>query len=175
MSRFFGPPTQHGVVVPSLEAALAYWTEVVGAGPFYVIGDPQHKSFHIGGTPSDFPKMRIALGNWVDIQIELIEPQGDGQATWHQFLRERGGGMHHTSVWTADYDAMIGAALQRGLTVEVAGELTNGVRYTYFRSPGPCDPLVEVSELLPEVAAGYAFIREAAIDWDGSDPIRRFT
>ena len=174
MSRFFGPPTQHGVVVPSLEAAIAYWTEVVGAGPFFMIGQPPHTSFHIGDTPADEPKMRIAMGNWGDMQIELIEPLGDGPATWHQFLRKRGGGLHHTSVWTEDYDAMSNAARQRGLAVEVAGLLANGVRYTYFQSPSPCDPLVEVSELLPDVAAIYAFIREAAIDWDGSDPVRQF-
>jgi hypothetical protein len=174
MSRFFGPPTQQGVVVHSLEAALEYWTGVVGAGPFFVIDDVQHTAFQVGDTPTPPPQMRIALGNWGDLQIELIEPQGDSPATWHRFLRECGGGAHHTSVWTADYDATIEAALQRGLSVEVAGQLANRVRYCYFRSPERCDPLVEVSELLPEVAAGYEFIRSAAIDWDGANPVRRF-
>lgn len=174
MSRFFGPPTQQGIVVPALEPALAYWTQTVGAGPFFVIDNLQHSSFCIGDTPAPPPAMRIALGNWGDLQIELIEPHGDSGATWHRFLRERGGGAHHTSVWTADYDAMVDAARARGLATEVAGQLANGVRYIYFRSPCPSDPLVEISELLPDVAAGYAFIRQAAIGWDGNDPVRSF-
>lgn len=174
MSRFFGPPTQQGIVVPALEPALAYWTEVVGAGPFYVIDAMEHLAFTIGEEAAPPPQMRIALGNWGDMQIELIEPQGDSEATWHRFLRERGGGVHHTSVWTEDYDAMVADARARGLEIEVTGHLASGVRYAYFRSPSPSDSLVEVSELLPQVAGVYALLREAARDWDGTDPIRRF-
>jgi catechol 2,3-dioxygenase-like lactoylglutathione lyase family enzyme len=172
MSRLFGNPTQNGIVVPDLEKAITYWTQVVGAGPFFVIEALEHIAFAIGENPAPAPAMRIALGNWGDLQIELIEPAGNSAATWHEFLRTRGGGLHHTSVWASDYDAVVDAARGRGLAVEASGTLANGVRYVYFRSPSPADPLVEVSELRPDIAAGYAFIREAARDWDGTDPIR---
>lgn len=173
MSRFFGPPTQLGIVVPALEPALDYWTGVVGAGPFYVIDDLQHEAFTVGEEAAPPPKMRIALGNWGEMQIELIEPHGDSEATWHQFLRARGGGIHHVSVWTDDYDAMVASARERGLAIEVTGHLAGGVRYTYFRAPSPADPLVEISELIPEVVSLYAMLRDAARDWDGTDPVRR--
>ena len=33
------PPFQTGFVVDDLDAALKYWTEVVGAGPFFVFDE----------------------------------------------------------------------------------------------------------------------------------------
>lgn len=174
MSSLFGQPTQLGIVVPDLGAALDYWTRTIGAGPFFVIDDLEHTTFTIGDEPAPLPGMRIALGNWGDLQIELIEPVGESRATWHTYLAERGGGAHHTSVWTEDYDAMIAATRARGLATEASGRLASGVRYTYFRAPSPSDPLIEVSELLPVAAEAYALLRQLAQDWDGADPVRGF-
>ena len=174
MSRFFGNPTQAGIVVEDLNAAIRYWTETVGAGPFFVIDPVPHLEFTIGRTPAATPDMRIALGNWGDMQVELIEPRGNHDATWHRFLRDGRRGLHHFSVWTWDYDAMIAAAFARGETLEVSGKLTAGVRYSYFETRLAGAPLVEVSELTPETKAAYDFVRECARDWDGRDPVRSF-
>ena len=35
MSKFLGPIRQLGYVVPDIEAAMEYWSNVLGVGPWY--------------------------------------------------------------------------------------------------------------------------------------------
>ena len=115
--------------------------------------------------------MSIALGNWGDLQIELICPHGEGESTWHQFLRQRGGGLHHISVWTSTFDDLVNKGLEQRLQFEARGALLNGTRYAYFQTPAPDLPLLEISQVT-EVSAGlFTEIRTASINWDGSDPV----
>jgi len=37
MSRIWGPVRQNGYVVRDVEAAMKYWTDVVGVGPFFYL------------------------------------------------------------------------------------------------------------------------------------------
>jgi len=172
VSRLFGPARQNGIVVRDLDAALEYWTQTVGAGPFFRIDTIAHDYFFQREVELPAPAMSIALGNWGDLQIELIHPEDDSDATWHEFLRSRGGGMHHMSVWTSDFDAMIDTALARGMQYEARGQLTGGGRYAYFQSARPDEPLIEVADIGFEAQQLFDHIRDAAIDWDGSDPVR---
>lgn len=38
-SSAFGPVIQHAFVVRDMDAALTYWIEVMGVGPFYQINN----------------------------------------------------------------------------------------------------------------------------------------
>lgn len=172
MSRLFGPARQNGIVVRDLDAALAYWTQVLGVGPFFRFDNLQNASFFQRETELPAPEMSIALGNWGDLQIELICPHGDGGSTWHNFLRERGGGLHHTSVWTPDFDAAMAQAETQGLVLEARGQVLGGGRYAYLQSGSADQPLLEVAEVTEPVRQTFDFIRQCAVDWDGADPVR---
>ncbi len=172
MSRLFGPARQNGIVVRDLDSALAYWTETLGVGPFFRFDDLQNIDFLQRETPLPSPQMSIALGNWGDLQIELICPHGEGRSTWHNFLAERGGGLHHTSVWTADFDATMDAALGQGLELEARGQVLGGARYVYFQAGALDRPLLEVAEVTEPVRQTFEFIRASAAGWNGADPIR---
>ena len=173
MSREVGPATQNGVVVADLDAALAYWTGGLGVGPFYRIDNLENACFFQRGEELASPAMSIALGNWGDLQIELICPHGAGGSTWHRFLENSGGGLHHISTWSANYERDVARAFDIGRLEECRGQVKDGPRYTYFRSDIPGQPLLEISEILPQSAEIYRHIREEARNWDGRNAIRR--
>ncbi len=173
MSRFFGPATQNGVVVPDLDAALSHWTTVIGAGPFFRTDNLINEYYVFNGQEVPIPEMSIAIGNWGDLQIELICPHGDGDSTWHRFLRETGGGVHHVSVWSTTYDEHVKLAHEMGMREDCRGKLPNGPRYSYFGSGAPGQPLLEIAEFTPSVAQLFSMVREAARDWHGVDPVRK--
>ena len=172
MIRSYGPARQNGIVVRDLDDALEYWTTRLGVGPFFRMNDLQNEFFFDREIQAPSPPMSVALANWGDLQIELICPHGDNASTWHQFLAERGGGIHHVSVWAEDYDGTVSKALNNGLALEARGKVIGGARYAYFTTDAPDRPLLEIAELTPDVAGLFTMIRDASIDWDGSDPIR---
>jgi len=174
MSRLFGGATQNGVVVKDMDEALAYWTGTLGVGPFFRLDNLEHEFYFQGENQLPPPPMSIALGNWGDVQIELIWPRGESASTWHQFLKQRGGGVHHISVWRRDFDEAVALASARGLKVEASGKLQNSARYIYFQADRPDQPLLEISELTDKTAAAFDFIRQVSVDWDGRDPVRTF-
>ncbi len=174
MSRLFGPATQNGVVVADLDAALVHWTTVFGAGPFFRTDNLINEYYVLDGQDIAVPEMSIAIGNWGDLQIELICPHGDGNSTWHRFLRATGGGVHHVSVWSTTYDDHVRQARDLGLIEDSRGKLLGGPRYCYFGSGAAGEPLLEIADCTPAVAALLAHVREAARGWQGEDPVRTF-
>ncbi|OYU35720.1 VOC family protein [Novosphingobium sp. PASSN1] len=172
MSRLFGPAMQNGVVVPDLDVALTYWTTEMGAGPFFRTDNLRNEYYVFEGREVASPHMSVALGNWGNLQIELICPHGDGDSTWHRFLQGTGGGVHHVSVWSTSYDDHVKLAHGLGMREDCRGKLPKGPRYTYFGSGVAGQPLLEIAELTPSLARLYERVREASLDWRGEDPVR---
>ena len=177
MSRLFGPATQNGIVVDDLDLALDWWTRVIGVGPFFRIDNLANEYLFDGDRRLDTPPaMSIALGFWGDLQIELIHPHGEGETTWRRFLRQRGGGLYHISVWCGDdYEEALARASQAGLKLEAHGRIAGAGRYAYFQTQRPDQPLLEIAEILAPSRALFDLMREAARSFDGSDPVRRLS
>lgn len=95
--EMFSNFVQIGVVVADLEKAIQHLTEVFGIGPFRVIDWPPEgrtdiqKYYH--GQAGNFTA-RMAFTELGPVELELIQPL-EGQSIWADFLRDRGGGIHH--------------------------------------------------------------------------------
>ena len=74
--------------------------------------------------------------------------------------------------WTEDFGATMKAVVDAGWPVVWSGGEGLGVRFAYVEPPNSPATVIEISELTDAQAAGAKFIRDAAADWDGSDPIR---
>ena len=173
MSRLFGSATQNGVVVKDLDIPLAYWTHSLGAGPFFRKDHLRNDYYKMDGETLPSPDISIAIGNWGDLQIELICPHDDDESTWHRFLRTSGGGLHHLSVWSDTYDAHVNQALGMGLREDSQGKVSGGPRYCYFGVGTPGQPLLEIADRTPEAAALFGQVKAASLGWDGKNPVRR--
>jgi hypothetical protein len=101
-------------VVPDLEAAIARWVELAGAGPFFLFEDVHFDEGVYRGTPADVAPHRAAIGQHGDMQIELIQPLGDDPGIWRDVVPFGGFGLHHTGLYCEDYEAEKQALLARG-------------------------------------------------------------
>jgi catechol 2,3-dioxygenase-like lactoylglutathione lyase family enzyme len=165
---------QMACVVPDLEAALAHWTGVMGVGPFFRFPLPLQPAWleMDGERTTAFDILGgCALAQSGGVQIELIEP-GRDPSPYGEFLAAGRQGLHHVGVYARDYDAEMAAFRAKGIGVAMEGELPLS-RFAYLRTdtafPGT---MLELIEPQPAMLDLFATIADAAIGWDGRDPVR---
>jgi len=177
MSRRFGVIRQIAFVVHDIDAALRYWTETLGVGPFFIIRNVRPGTFEYHGRPSPPPLLSVALGNSGDLQIEIIAQHDDSPSAYRDFLDSGCEGFHHVSAWGTreQYDAAVARERAAGTAVAHAGTTdAESGRFAYFATDSaPGGTIYEVSEgMEPMSAALMQMVADAAKDWDGSDPVR---
>jgi catechol 2,3-dioxygenase-like lactoylglutathione lyase family enzyme len=169
MSVLPGPIRQIGYVVTDLDEALASWVEL-GVGPWLVIrGLPMNVRYR--GEPCE-TTLSLALSNSGEMQIELIYQHDDTPSIFTEFLAANGPGYHQLAYWAEDFDATMKAVADAGWPVVWSCGEGFRVRFAYVEPPSSPATVVEISELTDGQAASAKFIRDAAANWDGSDPIR---
>jgi hypothetical protein len=172
MSRIFGPVRQNGYVVRDIEAAMSHWIEVLGVGPWFYIDRVQTDWFRHRGTDSPV-EMSIALANSGDLQIELIQQRNNAPSMYREFLAAGREGLQHMSYWTLDYQALHDRALQLGYVVGHEGQIGGEQgRFAYFDTETHPGTVVEISDISGGKGVFFEHVRKAAVDWDGSNPIR---
>jgi hypothetical protein len=91
---------------------------------------------------------------------------------YREFLSAGHEGMQHWSSWPADYDAIYRRALANGYSVGQEGDSPRG-RFVYFRQEGHPGTVIEMADATPARMRIFDAVRAAAVNWDGTDPIRR--
>ena len=175
MLHRWGTPTQLGYVIADLDEAMGHWIRTLGVGPFFVF-DVGVDDYRLRGQTQAGPiGATIALANVGSLQIELIEPHGDGPSLWHEFLAANpAGGLQHLSWWPDDYGAAVADAAAAGWRVGHDGVIGGG-RFAYYDMAPPGHPgtVIEIAEMIPSRRHLFEVVRKAAEGWDGStDPIR---
>lgn len=159
---------QQGYVVADAFAAARAWAERTGAGPFYLLDVVMNDYMH-RGRPASVP-LRIALGFWDDMQIELIQPMGEDDV-YMPALRAAPGRLNHFATFVADLD---GVLARRNLSDQIlhAGRTEDGTRFVYldrFMPGGEHLELIEPSNVVLEVVDRLQAIARC---WDGHGPVR---
>jgi hypothetical protein len=165
-----GPIRQVGHVVEDLDRALAAWIEL-GVGPWYVVRNRVQPAVY-RGTPCEVT-MSIALANSGELQLELIQQHDGTPSVFTEFLEAHGSGFHQFAWWITDFDDAVAAAETAGWPVVWTGGEDTATRFAYVEPPpGSPATIYELMELTEVTEGMCTFIRDAAKDWDGTDPIR---
>ena len=164
-----GPVMQIAFVPADFDAALRHWTEVMGVGPFFLIENIQLEDSRYLGQPNECV-FSIALAYWGDVQIELIRQQNDAPSIYRG---AEGPGLHHTCILTDDIAAARAVAEAAGGTVLVEGKVAPDGAVIYVDTGGGPGSIVEILQPSSGTAGVFAMFRDAARDWDGSEPLRR--
>lgn len=173
MSRIFGPIRQNGYVVRDLQAALRHWVDVLGVGPWFCFEPVTIDWFRHRGRESDLA-MSVALANSGDLQIELIQQTNEAPSMYREFLAAGREGLQHVAYWTSDYQALYDRALALGYRVGHEGQIGGEKgRFAYFDTETHPGTVVEISDISGPKGVFFEHVRLAAVDWDGSSPIRR--
>jgi len=121
-----------GIAVPSIEAALPFYRDVLGLEP----GRPE--------TADGATIVPLALG---DVQVELLEPR-DPDGPVARFLAKRGPGIHHVCYRVPDLDRALERCRAAGyrLVDELPRRGTGGQRIAFVHPKATAGILLELTE-----------------------------
>jgi catechol 2,3-dioxygenase-like lactoylglutathione lyase family enzyme len=178
MSRFFGEIRQMAFMVDDIEAAMRYWSDVLGVGPWFYNPKVPIKNYTYRGESYE-PHNSVALANAGGLQIELLQTRNDVPSMYRDFQRAGHSGAQHFAYWTETFDADLERAAAAGFKVCMGGEVGANGRFVYFEQdsahpgihPGT---VIELSEVAGPKGRLFKLIHEASRDWDGADPVRPF-
>jgi catechol 2,3-dioxygenase-like lactoylglutathione lyase family enzyme len=173
MSRFFGQIRQAGYVVPDIEAAMDYWSRVLGVGPFFYNERVPIENYRYRGVAYE-PHNSVALANSGPLQVELIQCRNDVPSMYRDFREAGHSGLQHVAYWTQSYDADLERLTAQGFKPVMSGEVGARGRFVYFDTHYHPGTVIELSEVAGAKGEMFRLIREASESWDGTDPVRPF-
>jgi len=167
-----GAIMQLAYVPADFDGALKYWTQTIGAGPFFALDHVKLENVRYRGAPVDID-FSMALGYWGDLQIELIRQHNDAPSIYKAWRDEGREGLHHVCLLVDDMAHARKVCGDSGAVVEQEGTVPGGGEVIYVDAGGGPGTLVEILKPGPGSRGFFAMMRQAAVGWDGSDPFRR--
>lgn len=165
------PIVQIAWVVDDLDKAMSQWLNL-GVGPFYTL-DVDNMAVDYRGEPSSI-SMLIGLAHAGDIQVELIQQTSTEPSAYTEGAPCGSVGFHHICRALGKYDETIKQLTDEGAVVVTEGRFgEGGPRFCYVDTRAILGCFLELAD---DSAVGnklYTITRGAALDWDGSDPVRR--
>ena len=165
-----GPIGQLAFLPSDFDAAVRYWTEVMGVGPFYLLpnvslGDMRYKGQPTGAVFS------IAIAYWGDVQIELVRPENDepGIYTGEYAVRDR---LHHVCIFVDSIADARAAVARAGGEILVEGKVGEDGAVIYVDPGAGPGHVVEILQNMSGAGGLFQMIKDAAKDWDGTEPLR---
>ena len=169
MSVLPGVIRQIGYIVRDLDAAIASWVDL-DVGPWFVLRRMPIRALY-RGEPCEV-SITLALANSGEMQLELIQPDDDTPSIYTEFLASGHEGYHQLAYWTEDFDTTMKSITEAGWPVAWSGGADVGAKFAYVEPPNAPATIIEIMELNEATIGMMTFVRDAAANWDGSDPVR---
>jgi hypothetical protein len=167
----FAKPVQIAYAVDDIEAAAARFVEQFGAGPFFVRHHPPFEAIHAGG-PAVF-NHSSAYGQWGDVQVELVQLGLCTPTALHTAVAATAG-IHHVALFVESLDSERDRLTALGMPCVMEAVSSSGLRFAFHDARPQFGHLIEIYEPSDSVMRLYRKVREAALDWDGTNPVRPF-
>lgn len=166
-----GPVGQLAYLPQDFDAAVKYWTETMGVGPFYLmenvaLGDAKYKGVPTGAVFS------IAIAYWGDVQIELIRPENSEPSIYTGEYAVTDS-LHHICIFVDSIAEARAACAQAGATILVEGKVGEDGEVIYVDAGQGPGHVIELLQNMTGADAIFQMIKDAAKDWDGSEPLRK--
>lgn len=155
-------PDQLSYYVKDVEESAENFARLFGAGPFMVMEPVVFDTCVYDGREIDL-KLKVALGHWGDIQVELVERLSD-----EPFLSDEVGfGFNHINVTVPNYESTVKELEDEGCEIGMYMEV-GGMKVAYMRCAAT-GHIIEIHEPNPSNEATKA----AAAAWDGKSAFMR--
>ncbi len=166
-----GPPVQIAYAVVDAHDAARKWVEGFGAGPFFIAEHIPVTNVVHRGTPAVFDHTS-AYGQWGEIMVELVQDHGEGPSAVRDLYAPGESGLHHVAYFVDDLDEATAELAKRGFPLAMSAEARGETRFHFVDAVAELGHFLELYELSPELKSFYEKVRDEAIGWDGSNPIR---
>lgn len=160
-----GALNQMAFVVPDIPAAIDFWTETMGVGPFFIFRELIAERADYRGEPYIY-QFGAAIAYSGDINIELIEPRGP--SIFAEFLNSGGKGIHHTCRFVDDMASAQAEIEALGAKRLQGASFGAGSEVAYFAMTPDESIILELAQLPAEAKTLFDAVRQAAHDWDGT-------
>ena len=144
-------PVQVGIVVRDLARATQLLEELFGIGPFRFIEWPNRadsKYFFRG--KEERIKIRQAFAQVGPLELELIQPLEGERNAFHEFLVQKGGGIHHILFEVGDMDQAVRNLARDQVEVLQAGTgIRPGTRWALLDTQALIGFLLELRQVAP--------------------------
>jgi len=150
-----------------IDVIAGEYAEKLGVGPFFVMRNPTFREFIHKGEPQE-PQIQTAIAYWGDVQIELSQCINDAK-THHRLGHQEG--LHHVCVLVDDLDETIERFKLRDKIMQTIVS-TGGQRNVYIESYIPGGYHLEIAEKNESIYRAFDRMKEAALQWDGTRPVR---
>lgn len=165
---------QAAYVVDNLEEAMDKWRRVANGclGPFFVMRECRPDTFTYHGKVKESELLAdIAFAQAGKVNIELIQPRSSGPDFYRETAPLGGTGYHHQAYFSDDLDAEKARFAAMGVEIGAEGQFGT-LRYIYFDTRPLIGCVTEVFARDAAMEGLFKTIADAAIDWDGTDPVR---
>jgi Glyoxalase/Bleomycin resistance protein/Dioxygenase superfamily len=164
-----GVPVQIAYAVDHLEREAEIFAERFGAGPFFIRHHPPFEATHDGG-PAIF-NHSSAYGQWGDIQVELVRFGECSPASLHRSVAGVSG-LHHVAMFVDSLPAAQARLEASGMPCVMLSTTPSGLQFAFHDARAQLGHFIELYEPTDSVQGLYRTVRDAAVDWDGQDPVR---
>lgn len=166
-----GPVGQLAYLPSDFDAAVRYWTETMGVGPFFLmenvaLGDCKYKGVPTGAVFS------IAIAYWGDVQIELIRPENREPSIYTGEYAVTDG-LHHICIFVDSIAEARAACAEAGAEILVEGTVGADGEVIYVDPGNGPGHVIELLQNMTGADAIFQMIKDAGKDWDGSEPLRK--
>lgn len=158
--------------VPDMRAAIAWWVEELGVGPWYLWERAGGEGSLYRGQPSG-AEFAIAIAYSDKMMFELIQPLDDKPSVYKDMHDRNVWGFHHLAKMRPNVRQIAKEREARGQPIVFQAPVPGGE--VFFVDPGKGAPgLLELIEDNEPTRKVFEEIWRAALDWNGERPVRDF-
>jgi Glyoxalase/Bleomycin resistance protein/Dioxygenase superfamily len=165
-------PVQLAYHVPDAAAAAAEFARLHGWGPFFLMEHIPLADCVYRGAAAHFDHTS-AYGQAGEVMVEFIQSHGETPNVLNEAFASGATGLHHVAMFETDLGVALSAWEQRGFAVAMRATTTTGVEFAMVDTRTLLGHYLELYPPVRGLQKFYAHVKRAAIDWDGSDPVRR--
>jgi hypothetical protein len=165
--------TQMAFSVPDLHAAMKWWANEAGIGPWFVIDRIGRDGATYRGRPAD-AEFTIALALSGTMMIELVQTLDDNPSVYKEARERSGYGFHHVGLFRPNVKQLTEAYEREGREIIFQAPAPGGE--VLFVDGGTAGAgfieLIDDNEATTNKLSGA--LRQAAEGWTGERPVREF-
>lgn len=169
-------PCQIAYYVPDIREAALQHHRLFGSGPFFVAESIDFTVHEHRGVRCEWDQSS-SFGYWGDVMVEFMVQNKPGRSVLEDVMAVNSApsGMHHVGYYVDDPAATVAGFGKIGCPQAMRAVLANGIEVFMVDTIGLYGHMIELYEPTATLMDLHGFIRQAAQDFDGTDPVREFS